>query len=247
MRDHCARVLLVEANTLDARVLMAALNASHNQFVVRHVATLGEAIRSLGVSQPDLILLDLDLHDGNSPLDSCLTVLQHSPTAALVLITCERNLEVAIQAIQLGAEDYLFKWETDHEQLQRRSLFALERRKRQFFNRHVNSDDGMRKIHPHWNQSRRELIVASTVVKRFRQVSPNQTTVLAAFEEEGWPDRIDDPLPQDEEIEPKERLRAAIRSLNNHQRPRRVLFFADGTGSGVCWRFLQESSHASGA
>jgi hypothetical protein len=33
------------------------------------------------------------------------------------------------------------------------------------------------------------------VVKEFKLPAPNQETILTAFQEEGWPPRIDDPLP----------------------------------------------------
>jgi len=48
---------------------------------------------------------------------------------------------------------------------------------------------------PYWDAERRELMVARVVVKRYRRPAVNQEVVLAVFEEEGWPERIDDPLP----------------------------------------------------
>ncbi len=56
-----------------------------------------------------------------------------------------------------------------------------------------------------------------------------------AFQEEGWPVRIDDPLPPVSESEPKQRLRETIRSLNRNQKERLVRFKGDGTGEGVLW------------
>jgi hypothetical protein len=73
------------------------------------------------------------------------------------------------------------------------------------------------------------------LVKRFRVPSPNQERILAAFEEEGWPPRIDDPLPPHPEQEPKRRLRDTIKSLNRHQINRLLHLTGDGTGQGVRW------------
>jgi hypothetical protein len=48
---------------------------------------------------------------------------------------------------------------------------------------------------PVFDVERRELRVGDVVVKRFRQPTPDQETMLLAFEEAGWPVRIDGPLP----------------------------------------------------
>ena len=69
--------------------------------------------------------------------------------------------------------------------------------------------------------------------------SPNQEAVLAAFEEEGWPHRIDDPLRFQVELGPKYRLHYTIRRLNRSQQQRLIRFFGDGTGVGVCWQLTE--------
>ena len=67
---------------------------------------------------------------------------------------------------------------------------------------------------PQWNVERRELTVLGTVVKRFRWPAPNQETILSVFSEEGWPSRIEDPLPQGNGLDPKRRLGDTIKCLN---------------------------------
>ena len=56
------------------------------------------------------------------------------------------------------------------------------------------------------------------LVKRFKVPAPNQEMILAAFEEESWPVRIDDPLPVHPCLAAKRRLHETITSLNRHQR-----------------------------
>jgi hypothetical protein len=73
------------------------------------------------------------------------------------------------------------------------------------------------------------------LVKAFHQLAPNQELILAAFEEEAWPPRIDDPLPVMEDHRSKDRLHETIKALNRHQKCRRIRFRGDGTGSGVRW------------
>ncbi len=102
---------------------------------------------------------------------------------------------------------------------------------------------GMQKTRPLWDGQLRELRIGNWVNKRFKLPSPNQETLLAAFEEEGWPLRIDDPLPPVPEVVPKRRLHDTIKSLNRNQKCRLLNFKGDGTGEGVCWEYISESSH----
>jgi hypothetical protein len=88
---------------------------------------------------------------------------------------------------------------------------------------------------PHWDREGRVLSVAGRIVKQYRVPSPNQEAVLAAFHEEGWPRRIDDPLPPQAEQDPKYRLHFTIHRLNQSQKQCLIRFFGDGTGEGVCW------------
>lgn len=99
---------------------------------------------------------------------------------------------------------------------------------------------------PRWDCDRRELRYIGALVKQYKLPSPNQEYILMAFEEDGWPPRIDDPLPPHPEAEPKQRLRETIRSLNRNQRERLVRFMGDGTGEGVLWEpFSQEAGRSS--
>ena len=51
-------------------------------------------------------------------------------------------------------------------------------------------------VRPQWNSDRRELRFHNKIVKRFnRGRATNQVLVLAAFEEQQWVRKIDDPLP----------------------------------------------------
>lgn len=95
--------------------------------------------------------------------------------------------------------------------------------------------DALCPAQPHWDPHRRELRVGGVVVKRFRWPAANQETILAVFQEEGWPDRVDDPLPVVPEQDPKRRLHDTIKCLNRNQLNDIVHFRGDGTGEGVSW------------
>src|SRR5262249_31861554 len=66
------------------------------------------------------------------------------------------------------------------------------------------------KLVPRWDGERRELWVGNVLVKRFTQPADNQELLLAAFEEEGWPPCLDDPLPPQGDLDPKRRLADGI-------------------------------------
>jgi hypothetical protein len=90
---------------------------------------------------------------------------------------------------------------------------------------------------PVWDLPRRELRIGITVVKRFAQPAPSQERVLAAFEEEGWPPRIDDPLPPARDQDGKRRLHSTISNLNRSQERQLVRFSGGGDGLSVSWRY----------
>ncbi len=92
---------------------------------------------------------------------------------------------------------------------------------------------------PCWNRETRELHVGKVLVKRFRVPAPNQEKVLDAFEEEGWPPRIDDPLPPVAKIAPRQRLRDTIKALNRNRKTTVLRFAGDGNAEGVQWRLDQ--------
>lgn len=90
---------------------------------------------------------------------------------------------------------------------------------------------------PKWDRDRQELRIGAAVVKRFKIPSAYEETILAAFEELGWPPRIDDPLPLCDDPSPKWRLQEAIEALNRNQAQRLLRFLGDATGRGVRWEF----------
>jgi hypothetical protein len=99
-------------------------------------------------------------------------------------------------------------------------------------------------VKPTWDPDRQQLRVGDRIVKEFKVPAPNQETILAAFEEEQWPPRIDDPLTPVAEQDPKRRLHDTINSLNRNQKRPLVRFFGDGSGQGVRWELTVEADSA---
>jgi hypothetical protein len=100
-------------------------------------------------------------------------------------------------------------------------------------------DCRMRQLTPVWDNQRHQLRVGDKIVKQFKWLATNQELLLRAFQEEGWPARIDDPLPGKPGQTPKRRLHDTIKCLNRNQANRLLHFRGDGTGEGVVWEFFR--------
>lgn len=87
-----------------------------------------------------------------------------------------------------------------------------------------------------WDSLRKELTFNGQLAKRFRRQAPNQILVIEAFQEEGWPERIDDPLSRSRRIRPKRRLRQTVSDLNDGLDF--IRFYSDGSGEGIRWKSL---------
>ena len=102
-------LLLVDDDAVFVRVLGRALNA--RGFSVRTAASPGEAMTYLdseGGFAPDFAILDLNLA-GSSGLKLIGAVRQASPDCRIVVLTGYASISTAVDAIKLGADQYLAK------------------------------------------------------------------------------------------------------------------------------------------
>jgi len=73
------------------------------------------------------------------------------------------------------------------------------------------------------------------VLLRLRCDANNQRTLLAAFQEDGWPDEIDDPLPGGGGVTARDRLHNTVQSLMKRLPPDTIRFGLAKGGAAVCW------------
>ena len=98
-------VLIVD-DDVDA-VASLKLLVAEEQLTVAIANTLCEVRRQIALQQPDLILLDLQLPDGNgTALFDCPELVTNSE---LVLVTGHASVETSVQALRLEAADFLVK------------------------------------------------------------------------------------------------------------------------------------------
>jgi two-component system, OmpR family, KDP operon response regulator KdpE len=100
-----ARILIVEDEPAIVRALQANLGA--HGFQVETAASGAEAIKSYGRRRPDLILLDLALPDADGK-EIISLVREETQTPIIVLSVRDAERE-KVQALTLGADDYLTK------------------------------------------------------------------------------------------------------------------------------------------
>src|SRR5580704_14565297 len=93
---------------------------------------------------------------------------------------------------------------------------------------------------PIWDSDRQQLRVGRMIVKEFKVPAANQEAILAAFQEEGWVPRIDDPLAPQLNQDSKRRLHDTINSLNRNQKHPLLRFLGDGKGEGIRWEFSSD-------
>jgi serine phosphatase RsbU (regulator of sigma subunit) len=126
------QVLLVEDNPGDAlllRTTLADLPAPAPALEWTHVALLEEGIGRLTERQFDVILLDLSLPDSYG-LHTFDRVTNHAPETPVVMMTGLNDEEMALEAMQRGAQDYLVKGATDGRSIMRAIRYAIERTRR---------------------------------------------------------------------------------------------------------------------
>ena len=97
---------LIVDDDVDAADMMAALVASEG-FTVATARSLRDARKQISLQPPDVVLLDLKLPDGNGM--SLFDDPEFAAQSEVVLITGHASLETSIQALRVGATDYLIK------------------------------------------------------------------------------------------------------------------------------------------
>lgn len=129
------KILLIEDNPGDIRLLQEILReVTTTRCQITPVMTLAEAIAKLTTSSIegnddhhfDVILLDLSLPDSQG-LGSFLALHDRNPSLPIIVLTGLDDQNLAILAMQQGAQDYLVKGQVDSYVLLRSIRYAIER------------------------------------------------------------------------------------------------------------------------
>lgn len=107
-KSQLIRILLVDDHKL-VRAGIRLLIETHPQLIVVGEAGNCAEAKALALSeQPQVILLDLDLGDENG-MDFLPELLKIAPQAQIIVLTGLRDIQILIQAVQLGAKGVIHK------------------------------------------------------------------------------------------------------------------------------------------
>ena len=122
-------VLLIEDNPGDARLLRELLQETgSSQFELVHADRFSEALARLSERRFDVVLLDLSLPDAQG-LETISRLGGQADGTPIVILTGLNDEEIAIRALQQGAQDYLVKGQADGQLLARSLRYSIERHK----------------------------------------------------------------------------------------------------------------------
>jgi len=137
METEPINVLLIEDDPGAAEIVKGLVGEDAAVFRMEWVDQLRMGLDRLAKGGIDLVLLDFGLPDSEG-LDTFLRTHEHSPGVAIVPLTATGDEALALRAIQLGAEDYLFKGSINRQLLTRSMRYAVERKR---------SEEALRQAH----------------------------------------------------------------------------------------------------
>jgi signal transduction histidine kinase len=131
--EQTTTVLLIAEGTGDT-VVAGALESFRPEgvqaFEVDRVSSLAEGVSVLGRSRPGCVLLDLAVRDGVG-VDGLGRLLAAGPHVPIVLLAALEDEDVALQALEHGAQDYLVTEHSSPAGMIQAVRFAIERSRAQ--------------------------------------------------------------------------------------------------------------------
>lgn len=132
------QLMLVESNPDDEQLVCEALieidEGSHwrlwHSCELVHVEALQDALDCLRKATFDAVLIDLELPDGDSLMESFHRLHAASKGAAIIILIDERDEDLASRLLREGAQDVLLKSRIECESLARSIGYAVERQRR---------------------------------------------------------------------------------------------------------------------
>lgn len=99
-------ILLVEDDEVFSRVMTRALE--HRNYEVSHAANKDEALQLIKSTPFNYAILDLNL-GGHTSLGLIAPLKQSNPDSRILILTGYASITTAVEAIKLGADNYLAK------------------------------------------------------------------------------------------------------------------------------------------
>lgn len=119
-------VLLVEDDSGDVLLLRENLEDSPLKLEVTNVTRLSDAVARLGDAKFDIIIADLSLPDSKG-IETFQKLSERSPQTPIVVLSGSDDEQLALQTVEMGAQDYLVKGQVDQALLVRSIRYAIRR------------------------------------------------------------------------------------------------------------------------
>ena len=119
-------ILLIEDNPGDADLVKKALSKGGRHFTICHADRLSKGLDDLRERKFDVVLLDLSLPDSDG-LEGLGKIHDAASELPIVMLTSLESDEVAMDALDEGAQDYLIKDRVTTEVLERTIRYAIHR------------------------------------------------------------------------------------------------------------------------
>jgi PAS domain S-box-containing protein len=138
------RLLLVESSSAIVKLVGTYLSfAKETHFSLEHAPDLASAIKRIQKGDIDIALVDLELPDSEGL--GTFSVLHHkAPLVPIVIFTSDDDRKLAVEALRLGAKDYLVKAKVDADSLINSLCYSIERQRVE--NRLTKSARGFRRL-----------------------------------------------------------------------------------------------------
>lgn len=121
-------VLLVEDSPMDAEFTEIILERAGLGGGLRVAESVALAVEAVSAEVPDVILLDLGLPDA-ADFEGVHLLARQAPATPIVVLTGQGHDDLAIEALESGAQDYVVKDQLTPEVLGRAIRYSIERKR----------------------------------------------------------------------------------------------------------------------
>ena len=108
MGDEVIKVMVVEDHQMVAQALVRAVDDEEDMRIVALATTAEEAVSTARLHNPDVVLMDYELSDGNG-VDAAGRIRADRPETKVVMVTAYTDDAVLIAAIEAGCSGYVTK------------------------------------------------------------------------------------------------------------------------------------------
>jgi|WetSurMetagenome_2_1015567.scaffolds.fasta_scaffold174195_2 signal transduction histidine kinase len=129
MPDKLLKILIIEDSVSDAALLQEEiLQCNPGAYRINAANSLKQAEKYFKEDIVEAVLLDLNLPD-SAGLETVQKVMTSQPDVPIVVLTGFDDEKTGIEAVRMGAQDYLVKGKTDGRLLSHAVRYAIERKK----------------------------------------------------------------------------------------------------------------------